>query len=72
MYVELPRGSASTKLNAQLPDALSLIANSLKAGFGLMQSLDLASRELDHPIATEHAADAPRHQRRFQHGGGAA
>jgi tight adherence protein B len=30
-----------------------MIANSLKAGFGLMQALDLASRELTHPIATE-------------------
>jgi tight adherence protein B len=40
-------------LNSQLPDALSLLANSLKAGFGLMQALDLASRELSHPLSTE-------------------
>ena len=42
-----------SKLNAQLPDALTLISNSIKAGFGLMQSLDLASKELAHPFATE-------------------
>jgi tight adherence protein B len=32
---------------------LTMIANALKAGFGLMQSLDLTSREMGHPIATE-------------------
>ncbi|MPZ50177.1 MAG: secretion system protein [Dehalococcoidia bacterium] len=53
MYVTFARGRRINKLNNQLSDALSLIANSLKAGFGLMQSLDLASRELDHPIATD-------------------
>lgn len=41
------------KLDSQLPEALSLISNSIKAGFGLMQALDMASRELAHPIATE-------------------
>ncbi len=30
-----------------------MLANSLKAGFGLMQSLELASRELAHPLATD-------------------
>ena len=30
-----------------------MFANSLKAGFGIMQSMDLASRELQPPIATE-------------------
>jgi tight adherence protein B len=30
-----------------------MLSNSLKAGFGLMQSLDLASRELAHPMSTE-------------------
>jgi tight adherence protein B len=53
MYVNSKRGGRIKKLNNQLPDSLSLIANSLKAGFGLMQALDLASKELEHPIATE-------------------
>ena len=30
-----------------------MMSNSLKAGFGLMQSLELVSRELDHPLATD-------------------
>jgi tight adherence protein B len=41
------------KLETQLIEALSLISNSLKAGFGLHQSFDLASRQLEHPISTE-------------------
>ncbi len=41
------------KLDGQLPDMLSMLANSLKAGFGLMQSLDLISKEMPHPISTE-------------------
>jgi tight adherence protein B len=53
IYVGHNRSKRLNKLNAQLPDSLSMIANSLKAGFGLMQALDLASRELTHPIATE-------------------
>lgn len=40
-------------LEAQLPEALTLIGNSLKAGFGLLQSLSLAAEQLDHPISTE-------------------
>ncbi len=41
------------KLEEQLPDTLTLLANSLKAGFGLLQSLSLAIEQLQHPIATE-------------------
>jgi tight adherence protein B len=43
----------NSKLEAQLPDALSMIANSLKAGFGLIQSMSLAAEQLEHPVATE-------------------
>jgi len=42
-----------SKLESQLEEALTLTANSLKAGFGLLQSLDLAAQQLKHPIATE-------------------
>lgn len=41
------------KLEEQLPEALTMISNSLKAGFGLLQSLSLAVEQLEHPIATE-------------------
>ena len=52
-YVSFARGRRIGKLNTQLIEALSLVSNSLKAGFGLMQSLDLASHEMPHPISTE-------------------
>jgi tight adherence protein B len=52
-YLSFARGRRISRLEAQLVEALSLISNSIKAGFGLMQSLDLASREMTHPIATE-------------------
>jgi len=41
------------KLESQLEEALTLTANSLKAGFGLLQSLELATQQLAHPISTE-------------------
>jgi tight adherence protein B len=41
------------KFNNQLVEALSLVANSLRSGFGLLQSMDLAAEQLDHPLATE-------------------
>lgn len=46
-------GKRKNKLESQLPEALSMIANSLKAGFGLMQSMSMAAEQLEHPISTE-------------------
>lgn len=40
-------------LEHQLIEALVMMANSLKAGFGLLQAIDHAARELDDPIAKE-------------------
>lgn len=53
MWLKRRRTGRSNKLEEQLPDALTFIANSLKAGFGLLQSLALAAEQLEHPIATE-------------------
>jgi tight adherence protein B len=53
LYLNHRRSRRVQKLDSQLPEALTLIANSLKAGFGLLQSLDLAARQMDHPISTE-------------------
>lgn len=53
MYVSHRKNSRVQKLDAQLPEALTLISSSLKAGFGLLQSLDLAARQMEHPISTE-------------------
>jgi tight adherence protein B len=52
-YLNHKRKSRVAKLNAQLPEALMIISNALKAGFGLMQALSNASDNLAHPISTE-------------------
>ncbi|MGE0057121.1 MAG: type II secretion system F family protein [Dehalococcoidia bacterium] len=53
IYVGMQIGKRVNRLNAQLPDTLTLLSNSIKAGFGLMQALDMASREVPHPLGTE-------------------
>ena len=55
------RCDQSRRVSTRLTSAagrLTLISNSLKAGFGLMQALDLASREMPHPMAHRAEADA--------------
>jgi len=52
-YMTRRRKQRVSKLNAQLPEALTMISNSLKAGFGLLQALNVASDQLSHPISTE-------------------
>lgn len=39
--------------DAQIPDALALISNSLKAGYGLMQAMEMVGQEMHPPIAPE-------------------
>jgi tight adherence protein B len=53
LYMNRGTSKRVTKLNDQLPDALTMLANALKSGFGLMQSMDLVAKELEHPIATD-------------------
>jgi tight adherence protein B len=53
LYMIRGRSKRLGKLNDQLPDMLTMMANALKSGFGLMQSMDLVAKELEHPIATE-------------------
>ena len=52
-YVSRRINSRTLKFNEQLVEALGLIANSLRSGFGLLQSIDLAAEQLQHPLATE-------------------
>jgi tight adherence protein B len=53
LYLRVRTAGRLKRLNGQLPDALSMVSNSLKSGFGLMQSLELVSKELSHPISTD-------------------
>lgn len=41
------------KLEEQLPETLSLVSNSLKAGMGLLQGLSMAADQMEHPMGTE-------------------
>jgi tight adherence protein B len=52
-FVQFRKRKRLNMIEAQLEEALTLVANSLKAGFGLLQSLDLAAQQLKHPISTE-------------------
>ena len=53
LWVRQRKAKRVNKLNGQLEEALTLTSNSLKAGFGLLQSLELAANQLEHPISTE-------------------
>ncbi len=52
-YVNFAKQRRVQKLESQLVEALSLLSNSLKAGFGLLQSIDMTSKQMPHPISTE-------------------
>ena len=53
LYLAHGKSKRVSKLDSQLPETLTMLANALKSGFGLMQSMDLVARELEHPIATD-------------------
>ena len=53
MWMNSRTNARSNKLEEQLPEAITLVSNSLKAGFGLLQALSLAADQMEHPISTE-------------------
>jgi tight adherence protein B len=53
LYVSRRVSTRTSKFNEQLVEALGMVSNSLKSGFGLLQSMDLAAEQLDAPLATE-------------------
>jgi tight adherence protein B len=53
MWVNGKRKKRVTRINQQLVDFLGLVSNSLKSGYGLMQSFEFASRQMQPPIAIE-------------------
>lgn len=53
IWINRRQKSRMRKLEEQLPETLTLVANSLKSGFGLLQSLSLAAEQGVHPLATE-------------------
>jgi tight adherence protein B len=51
--MKMAQGGRLKKINEQLLEALTMLSSSLRAGFGLMQGMDILSRELPHPMSTE-------------------
>jgi len=55
MLLETIRKKRAKQLNEQLPQALSLISNGLRAGFSFPQAMAVVGREMKAPIADEFA-----------------
>jgi tight adherence protein B len=53
VYVIMRRSSRMAKFNDQLLDLITLMSNSLKSGYGFMQSLNLVSEEANPPASEE-------------------
>lgn len=53
LYLQRRQEARRKLFSQQLPDALDLIANSLRSGYSFLQAMDLVSRELPEPIAAE-------------------
>jgi tight adherence protein B len=53
MWVGSKRGTLAKRLSSQMVEMLGMVANSLKSGYGLMQSFEFASNQMDPPLATE-------------------
>ncbi len=53
IYVSTRKRSIIQKIDQQLPDTITLISNTLKAGYSFLQALDSASKELPPPISSE-------------------
>ncbi|MGQ9674314.1 MAG: type II secretion system F family protein [Chloroflexota bacterium] len=52
-YVKMLQGRRLKAFNAQLPDTLSLIVNSLRSGYSLLQSMEMVAREAPQPTRDE-------------------
>lgn len=53
IYLNYKRDARLQALNLQLGDALTIMANGLRAGFGFQQAMDTVRNELPDPIASE-------------------
>ena len=53
LYVRIRQGRRKRAFASQLPDAIGLLANSLRSGYSLAQSMELLSREMQPPISDE-------------------
>jgi tight adherence protein B len=52
-YVRTRISRQARKFNEQLEEMVTMVSNSLRSGFGLLQAFDLAAEQLQPPISTE-------------------
>jgi Flp pilus assembly protein TadB len=52
-FVDILKKNRAKRLNAQLPEALNIISNGIRAGYSFTQSIAAASKELLPPISDE-------------------
>lgn len=52
-YVRMKQRSRLKKFNNQLGDTISMLSNSLRSGYSMLQSMDLVGREMPAPISVE-------------------
>jgi tight adherence protein B len=55
VYVKITQGKRLKAFNNQLADAVMLLANSLRSGYSLLQSMDTMAKQLAEPIGSEFA-----------------
>ncbi len=53
MYVSSKRKGRTAKINIQMVEMLGMVSNSLKSGYGLMQSFEFAARQMPPPLSME-------------------
>lgn len=53
LYVRMLKAKYQRRFEVQLADTLMLMANSLRAGFSFLQSMEMVSREAQPPVADE-------------------
>jgi tight adherence protein B len=53
LYLKYRQGKRLKNFNQQLPDTITLLANSLRAGSSFLQGIELVTRESQPPISTE-------------------
>lgn len=53
IYIRRIKKKRSNKLGDQLPDALNIISNGLRAGLSFVQAIMIAGKEMDAPIADD-------------------
>lgn len=55
IYLRMKQQQKIFKFNNQISDALVMVSNSLKAGYGFLQAIDMVAKEMAPPIRTEFA-----------------